>query len=609
MDAGPTEPLGTVDRYRLLELVGTGGMSQVYRAWDCGLDREVAVKLLHPHLASKEESRRRLSREARTVAKLHHPNILEIYDFSGDGAAKAYLVTEFIRGMTLRRFADEVGFGSPTLGALCGHSLATAVEHAHALGIIHRDIKPENVMVRDDGVLKLMDFGIARALEQGERMTMTGSLVGSPAHMAPEIIEGSEADVRSDVFSLGTLLYWICTGRLPFEAPTTTAVLKRILDGRYEDARTFCSEISEPLWACLRGALERDPARRLPTALALRERLEVALREDGIDRPAEELPRFFADPVGYREAFRQGLHTLLVARADGFAREGHGARALSIVNRILALDPHSADADRIIGVVAGSRRRRRLTRVGLGLLVAASAIAVGLFARPDAPPTPKRSRPPARTSAPATPRTAPDLRALVRPSVNAAPIRAVRPAESHHPSARAVPAAAASVVPSGSDAPAPGQLRLFVQPYADVYIDGTKRASAVPMVDLELSRGDHEVRLVHPDCEDWARRVHVDATTGGSPLRIRLQPKPAWLRVVSAPPDAEVMVDGVFRGTARETATEPLRIPMRDQSTRRVLVRLFKPGFHDLVRDVALRANASSELDASLERASGPELR
>jgi len=249
VEASNTEATGQLDRYKLLEQLGTGGMSVVYRAWDTALDREVAVKLLHPHLAGDPDSRRRFSREARAVAKLHHPNILEIYDFSGEGAPTAYIVTEFIRGVTLRQFADNHGFGPPALGALAAHTLTAAVEHAHQFGIVHRDIKPENAMVREDGFLKLMDFGIARIIGQGDLMTVTGALVGSPAHMAPEIIEGKNGDARSDIFSLGTLLYWLTTGVLPFAAGNTSAVLKRVLDGDCTDPRALRPDLSDQLAA------------------------------------------------------------------------------------------------------------------------------------------------------------------------------------------------------------------------------------------------------------------------------------------------------------------------------------------------------------------------
>src|SRR5690606_19029204 len=185
------------------------------------LDREVAIKVLHPHLAAREESRRRFSREARAVARLRHASIVEIYDFSGDDAPESFIVTEFVRGRTLKAFGDEVGFALPEIGVLVAAQLAAALEHAHREGIVHRDLKPENVMVREDGVLKLMDFGIARMIGAEDRMTMTGALVGSPLHMAPEIIEGREAGAPADVFALGTILYWLVAGRMAFAGNNT----------------------------------------------------------------------------------------------------------------------------------------------------------------------------------------------------------------------------------------------------------------------------------------------------------------------------------------------------------------------------------------------------
>ncbi|HZI05251.1 MAG TPA: serine/threonine-protein kinase, partial [Archangium sp.] len=170
-----------IGRYRILEELGSGGMSVVYKGLDTALDREVAVKVLHPHLANKSESRRRLAREAKAVARLHHPNILEVFDFSAEGAQDAFLVTEYVRGRTLKEYVDELGrLELPELAAMILHEIAAALAHAHESGVIHRDLKPENVMVREDGVLKLMDFGIAKLLDIEERMTVTGALVGSP---------------------------------------------------------------------------------------------------------------------------------------------------------------------------------------------------------------------------------------------------------------------------------------------------------------------------------------------------------------------------------------------------------------------------------------------
>ncbi|HEY1088510.1 MAG TPA: serine/threonine-protein kinase, partial [Archangium sp.] len=290
-----------IGRYKILEQLGQGGMSVVYKGLDTTLDREVAVKVLHPHLAGRAESRKRLEREAKAVARLHHPNILEVFDFSGETAPEAFLVTEYIRGQTLRQFINEEALSPPEVAAMVVHELSSALAHAHEAGILHRDLKPENVMVREDGLLKLMDFGIAKILDRDEKMTMTGALVGSPAHMAPEIIEGEEAGAEADVFSLGTMLYLFATGRLPFVAPNTTATLKKILDCVYDDPRQVVPTVSDELAEIIGTCLQRQPGARYPNAAKLRDALADHLATVGLTRPHEELVKFFLEPRGYRK--------------------------------------------------------------------------------------------------------------------------------------------------------------------------------------------------------------------------------------------------------------------------------------------------------------------
>ena len=152
-------------------------MAVVYRAQDETLRREVAVKVLHPHLLAEAESRARLQREARAVAKLNHDGILQIFDYSGDDAESSFIVTEFIDGQTLKQFLTNRKLPVPELAALIVLEVGDALAHAHSFGIIHRDVKPENVMVRKDGAVKLMDFGVAQVVDL-ERMTVTGQILG-----------------------------------------------------------------------------------------------------------------------------------------------------------------------------------------------------------------------------------------------------------------------------------------------------------------------------------------------------------------------------------------------------------------------------------------------
>ena len=218
-------------------------MAVVYRARDTALDRQVAIKVLHAHLTSQPDSKARLQREARAVAKLSHDNIVEIFDYAGTDTRSAYIVSEFVDGETLAQLQARTGIGVPEIGALISLEIARALEHAHALGIIHRDVKPENVMVRKDGAVKLTDFGVAQLVDM-ERMTVTGQILGSPAYMAPEVVDGGDVDVRTDLFSLGVLLYKLTVGALPFGGRNPHEVLRNILAGAYTDPRRL-----NPCWA------------------------------------------------------------------------------------------------------------------------------------------------------------------------------------------------------------------------------------------------------------------------------------------------------------------------------------------------------------------------
>jgi serine/threonine-protein kinase len=601
-----------IDRYELLEQVGTGGMSVVYRGRDTALDREVAVKILHPHLAGKAESRARFSREARAVARLSHPGIVEIFDYSGDGTEESWIVTEFVHGRTLRAFADQSGIALADCGALVGLALADALVHAHAAGVIHRDLKPENVMISEQGgrpAVKLADFGIARILAHDDRMTMTGALVGSPNHMAPEIVDGGEADERSDVFSLGTILYWLCTGRLPFEAPNPTATLRRLVEGDFQDPRGVNPGLGEPLAAVIRRCLAHDPASRPASAAEVRDAVAAALREDGIDRPEEELAAFLSDPAGAAAALRPRVVAARLRRGEELLARGETARALDVLDGILALDPQNAAV--LAHLEALSRRarsRRRLHRAASLLgAVAVSALAIwGLSAlrastaatppgaasraapAPAAAPgavAPDASRETAPGAAAASPATGAATAAspATPPATAGGPVAGARPG----PEPRSPPAPKAAAV-------APFPFAVHVRPYAQrALLDGTEVATGQQRVVFALGPGVHRVRLEHPCCEAYERDLDTESAERLGELRVSLTPRPASLRV-SGDPETRVFLDGKLLGTAGDSQREPFRVPVPNDGGNPYdgegELRLERPGQLPATASVRIRA-------------------
>jgi serine/threonine protein kinase len=379
-----------LDKYDMLEEVGHGGMAVVYRGRDTILDREVAVKVLHPHLADREESRRRLEREAKTVAKLHHDNIVEIFDSSDPTRAReSYIVCEFIHGVTLRDWLDDRWVPRPVLAAMIAHRLCLPLEHAHSLGIVHRDIKPENVMIREDGVLKLMDFGIAQILDT-QRLTTTGQLLGSPAYMAPELINGKPVDKRIDIFALGVMLYQLATGELPFSGRNPAQVLNRILEGDYKAPALINSKVDEDLEAIIAKALALKPEDRYQSANSFADALQDYLQQFGLEPSPEELGSYFANPESYVDELDHRVCRELMRRATKAMRDGNGARALKQLSRVLELDPNNKRAAAMLDKVRIRGQRMRQAALIGGSLALVGIVAAGvLLLQPD-PPTPGR---------------------------------------------------------------------------------------------------------------------------------------------------------------------------------------------------------------------------
>lgn len=547
-------------RYQLEEPIGSGGMSVVYRAVDTVLQREVAIKVLHPHLASREESRRRFHREARAVARLRHPAIVEIFDFSDDDAQTSYLVTELVRGRTLRAFGDEVGFGLPEVAAMVGIVLCDALAHAHDVGVVHRDLKPENVMVREDGALKLMDFGIARILEGDDRMTMTGALVGSPHHMAPEIIEGKEATPATDIFSLGTILYWMVTGEMAFAGNNPTHALRRILECEYVDPRAICPACPSALAEAIATCLRRDPEERYASPRELARDLRACLEVVGLERVNEELPAFFVDPAGWVPTRKEAIRSRLLEAARRARAERRPARALAHLDRVLALRPDDEEALELLARLRRSARRKALAlRLGgAGLGVAALLLLALAVPRKDPAPAPPSAEPPppepVAQAEPPAPEPAP-------PPQEPPPSPATRPAEPA-PLARAEPTPreeppepAAEENPTETPPAEPREIHLrWVPQGAVLYVDGARVDTVAPNWSGTLAPGEHRIALVHSACCHPYEEVLV-VEPGDEPIRrsIVLDPKESgWFEVDCAEPNAEVWLDGTFRGTVSE---------------------------------------------------------
>jgi serine/threonine-protein kinase len=257
-------------KYEIIERIGRGGMAEVYRGYHAALDRYVAIKLLHPFLADDPEFKDRFENEARNVAKLRHPNIVQVYDFEYDEEGDSYyMVMEMINGPTLkdRLFDLEVNKGLVPLAESIRiiKSAAEALAYAHQRSMIHRDVKPANLMLDDDGRVVLTDFGIAKIVT-GAQFTASGGMVGTPAYMAPEQGLGDAGDERSDIYSLGVILYQLVTGRLPYDADTPLAIILKHVNSELTPPGRFV-DIPDDLEQIICRVLEKEPEDRYQTAI------------------------------------------------------------------------------------------------------------------------------------------------------------------------------------------------------------------------------------------------------------------------------------------------------------------------------------------------------
>ena len=262
-------------RYVVLGPAGSGGMAEVYRARDDLLGREVAVKVLSDRLSGDRTFVERFRREAQAAANLNHPNVVALYDFGADGNTY-YIVMEYIDGQALADIIKTEGPLMPERAAEIGIDVAKALERAHAADLVHRDIKPSNIMLNSSGQTKVTDFGIARALtgQNDQTVTQTGMVIGTAAYLSPEQAQGAPVDQRSDVYSLGCVLYEMLGGRPPFTGDTPLSVAYRHVRDTAEPPSTINPDVPRALDAIVMKALAKNPDNRYQSATELREDLE-----------------------------------------------------------------------------------------------------------------------------------------------------------------------------------------------------------------------------------------------------------------------------------------------------------------------------------------------
>lgn len=285
------------NRYRIKSLIGEGGMASVYSAIDEKLDRRVAVKILHPHLGRIPDIRRRFHLEAKSISGIDHPNIIKVFDFSGDESEQLWIVTEILYGVDLSEYVQKFKSNRlhPILAAVVVREICSALEVVHKNGIVHRDIKSENIMMLDAGAIKLMDFGIAKVVAN-QNTTQTGTFMGSPSYMSVEQIKGVKVDARTDIYSLNVLFYEIATGSLPYMGNSTADVINRIVHGTYKPPIEIRSSLPQDINDLIIWGLHKEKEKRPGSTEEFKNALDRLLADRKIYDTAQSLRTFFRDP-------------------------------------------------------------------------------------------------------------------------------------------------------------------------------------------------------------------------------------------------------------------------------------------------------------------------
>ena len=596
--------LRKLEKYEIEEEIGHGGMATVYRAHDTVLDRLVALKVMHPHLRGAEEARKRFHREAQSVARLRHPRVLEIYDFSGEGSPEAYIAAELLTGPTLKQWREDHHDVPAEIAACFVIEIARALESAHEARIVHRDVKPENVLLHENRTLKLTDFGIADMVD-AQSMTATGQILGSPGHMAPEQIEGKDTDLRTDLFSLGTVLYYLATGQLPFTGRNPHQVLKRIVDGEYADPLRVNPTIGGRMREIIVKALQKEADDRYQTATELREELERFVAEAGIEDVETTLAAYLADPETVGAELRAETIDRLIDHGARASDAGDVPTALDYYNRVLALDEGNERVLKLIERVGMDRRRRRLMFAGAGLIafgLATCGVAYGVYSMPPTPdPDPDalvQAEPDAGGEALAAGQadaSAPDAALAVAPTPDDAGVEL----------AAAEPDAGRATSNGGGDRVAPrGPRTVQLQPRpanVEISIEGYQGGAWLAWGSqlrgtIELSLGSHRVQVrprasIASQYEPRTFTVRVGAGAGTLDAPLALPLRPASLQVnCPGDIDARVIVGG---GRATGRCNSPIAVPLtRTPETFRIVVQA--NGHQDASSNVTLYAGATT---------------
>jgi len=609
---------------RIVQTVATGGTAVLYKAVQVSLDRIVAVKRLHAHLTNDENFTRRFILEAKAAASLDHPNIVHVIDF-GQEDGHYQMVMEFVEGESLKDVLERWRPIRYNLALAITHQILLGLEHAHARGIVHRDIKPGNIMLTSAGRVKIADFGLAKLTQASSSHTAENSILGTPLYMSPEQAFGESVDQRSDLFSLGTVLFEMITGRQPFASENYMGVIQNIINANVPTPRTIVSEIPPEIEAIVMRALSKDRDRRFQSAREFRTAIEdtfgiVRLNDtrqhigalldmdtstQEIVRPttAERSPATTSRLGGFAiavfivlaagtavailrpdllDTVRKRARTAPVQQA---AISTMGASDVNVpIASLIRVDSSSTQADN------AESRDIPLPSLETGAYMVVTPRAENNAAEAGNPAAKSAANSSDRASAASTGDSGPEGTLNTTHTGTSTPAN-----ESNNTGARPGPATETKATRHRRSKPAvrEGFLKIHSDPTAEVFIDGSYRGDAQPTLHLVLPAGQHKLECRHPLHAPYRENLHIVA---GELSRRNITLKKLRGAVsLATEAGAQLFVDGITFGTT------PLRESIPLDAGKHTLA-LKKPGYHTWTSEITVDPGKTFQLTITLTR-------
>ncbi len=570
-------PVENIARYQIIGELGKGAMGVVYKATDPTIGRTVALKTLRLDLEGMEakELLARFKNEARAAGVLNHPNIVTIYD-AGEHAGMFYIAMEFIEGATLQALLKQAHMLPPAKVVDIVRQVCAGLDFAHSKGIIHRDVKPANIMLEPDGTAKIMDFGIAKGVGAG--MTSTGQVVGTPNYMSPEQVKGQPLDGRSDLFSLGVVMYEMLTGERPFTGQNVTTIIYKIVNEQPPAPHVLDTTMHPGLGAVVMKALAKAPDARYQDGATMAE--ELANYKSFVASAGATMPQMEPEVTVAMPIPPPALEAAAAAAATPAPIAAAPPRLALVASAL------QSTVSRLQPVAkATPPRKTPISGIVVALAVVALAAAGYLGIRTTRPrPTPPAAvETAAQSSAPAPPQVTPEE---PKAEPQSAPATGTSPSESAAPSTEAAPVADT------------GEIRISSSPAgAQVKIDDRADPRWVtPFSAVKLKPGEHTLTFVKDGYKRETRKTEVVAGKRAA-VTAELQALKGFLELDSTPAGAAIFIDGVPSGHV-----SPAKVAV-DPGQHRVALR--KPGFQPLIAIAVPGAGQTIELAPVLKPAGG----